>query len=123
MNTLAEGQTPGDFMMFEEQAHYSRDEVTIGAGANLEPGTVLGQVTASKKYVAWDPTANDGSETAKVVLYTKAMAAEADVKGAIVIARHAQVRRGGLFFGVAASDEAQRDDACEALSAAGIQTI
>ena len=54
MPTLTEGKTPGDFLLFEEQDHYSREEVTIAAGADLEPGTVLGMVTATEKYVASD---------------------------------------------------------------------
>ena len=84
MPTLTEGKTPGDFLLFEEQDHYSREEVTIAAGADLEPGTVLGMVTATEKYVASNEAGADGSEAAAAVLMTPAAAAEAAVKEAVV---------------------------------------
>jgi len=36
----------------------------------LEPGTVLGKITASGKYAAHDRAAVDGTETAVAVLWT-----------------------------------------------------
>lgn len=120
MTTLSEGRTPGDFMLFEESSLYSRDEVTIAAGADLEPGTVLGKVTASGKFVKSVETAVDGSETAVAVLYTQANAASADVTDAVVIARHAEVRRGGLIFDATYDSKAKRDAAVAELKTAGI---
>jgi hypothetical protein len=121
MNTLTEGQTPGDFLLFEEQDNYCNDAGVIGAGANLQPGHVVGQVTANKKFVAWNPTASDGSETVAGILRTPAAAATADVPGAIIITRGAaRVRRGGLLFADGLTSE-QRDTACAALQAKGIR--
>jgi hypothetical protein len=120
MPTLTEGNTPGDFMLFEENSHYSRDEVTIASGADLEPGTVLGQITADGKYVICDHTAIDGSEVAKAILYKPALAASADVTNAVVVVRHAQVRRGGLIFDAAFTTEVHRDTAVAELKAVGI---
>ncbi|MNR55340.1 hypothetical protein D3C85_1756860 [compost metagenome] len=45
------------------------------------PGTVLGKVTASGKYVALAPAASDGSEDAAAVLYGHADATAGDAKG------------------------------------------
>lgn len=122
MDPIAEGRTAGDFLLFEEDAHYSRAEITIAAGADLEPGTVLGQITASGKHVACDHTAIDGSEVARAVLLTPAAAAAADVTDAIAIARHARVRRAGLIFDAAFTSAAERDGAIAELKAAGILT-
>jgi hypothetical protein len=120
MAPLTEGKTPGDFMLFEENSFYSRDEVTIASGADLEPGTVLGQITASGKYIACDHAAVDGSEVAKAVLYTPAAAATADVTNAVVIARHVRVRRFGLTFDANFTTATQRDGAVAELKAVGI---
>lgn len=48
MNSILEKQVMGDFLLREEDAHYSRDVVTIIEGAGvLEPGAVLGKRTKS----------------------------------------------------------------------------
>lgn len=120
MTTLSEGKTPGDFLLFEENSAYSRDEATIAAGADLEPGAVLGQITASGKLVSSDRTAVDGSETPVAILMTPAAAASADVTNAVVLARHAQVRRGGLTFDASITTEGHRDTAVAALADVGI---
>ncbi|WP_422074106.1 head decoration protein [Tranquillimonas rosea] len=124
MPTLNEGKTPGDFLLYETPSAYCRDEITVAAGADLEPGTVLGQVTASGKYVASDQGAADGSETPAAVLLTRASSASADVEGAIALVRGpAQVRRGGLVFDDSWSTETLRDSACASLETAGIVAI
>lgn len=120
MATLTEGKTPGDFMLFEENSFYSRDEVTIASGADLEPGTVLGQITANEKYITCDHAAVDGSEVAKAVLYAPAAAASEDVPNVVVIARHAEVRRLGLIFDANFTTSTQRDAAVAELKAVGI---
>lgn len=122
MNKLTEGQTAGDVLLFEEDKHFSRDAVTVAAGADLEPGAVLGKVTASGKYVRSVHGAADGSEVAVAVLLTPAKASAADVTGAIVIARHARVRRGGLIFDASYDDAAKRAAAVASLKDQGILT-
>jgi len=120
MTTLTEGQTPGDWLLFEENSRYSRDEVTIASGADLASGTVLGKVTASGKFVACDEAAADGSETAAGVLLNDAAAAAADVTDAVIITRHATVRRGGLTFDASFDNQTKRDAAMAELKAIGI---
>lgn len=122
MTTLSEGRTAGDFLLFEEDNHFSRDVVTIAAGADLEPGTVLGRVTASGKFVAADEAASTGEEVAVAVLLTPAKAATTDVTDAIVIARHARVRRLGLVFGASFDTTVKRDAAVAELKQLGILT-
>lgn len=118
MPPLNEGRTAGDFVQFDE-AQYSRDVAVIGAGADLEPGTVLGKVTATGKYVRCASDAADGSQTPVAVLRTEAKAASADVN-AVIQARHTRVRRFGLIFDDSFADEAARTAACEALKSVGI---
>lgn len=121
MTTLNEGKTPGDWLHYEANSHYSRDAVTIGAGADVESGTVLGQVTATKKFVPCDPTATDGSEVARAICLTKVKAATADQTG-VVLSSHATVVRSGLTFHASIDDAAKRDTAMEQLLAVGIKS-
>jgi len=67
MTTLTEGTHPGGFLVWEAFRDYTRETITVAAGT-LEPGTVLGKITASGKYAAHDPAAVDGTETAVAVL-------------------------------------------------------
>lgn len=113
-----EGRTAGDFVLFD-QAEYSRESAVIGAGADLEPGTVLGKITATGKYVRCASGASDGSQTPVAVLRTQAPAASADVT-AVIQARHTRVRRFGLIFDASFATEADRNGACAALKEVGI---
>lgn len=122
MATLTEGNRIGDVVLFEEDKHYSRDEVTIAAGADLTVGAVLGKITASGKYVLSAPGAADGSQTPVAVLITDAAAAAADVTGAIVLAREAIVMRAGLNYHATINDATKRNTAVAALKAVGILT-
>lgn len=122
MGTLTEGKTPGDWLMFEESGRYSRSPKTIGSGADLGSGTVLGEVTATKKLMACDPTASDGREIASAILLNPAKAADADVQ-AVVVDDHAEVRRFGLTFGDGFTTSIQRDAAMEQLRTVGIKNV
>jgi hypothetical protein len=51
-------------LKWEQENHYSRDQITVLAGQTLVPGEVLGKVTASGKYAAIDFAAGDGTENA-----------------------------------------------------------
>ncbi len=76
MTTLVEGTHPGGFLVWECSSDYTRETITVAAGT-LEPGTVLGKITASGKYGAHDPAAIDGTETAVAVLWGRRMRARA----------------------------------------------
>ena len=71
MTILTEGRHAGGFITWEAFRDYCREVVTIATGT-LEPGTVLGKITADGKYAAHDPAAVDGTETAVAVLWGKA---------------------------------------------------
>jgi len=54
-------------------------EATIASGQNLTKLTPLGQVTATGKFVAWDPAASDGSQKAVYLLAHDVDASTGDV--------------------------------------------
>lgn len=89
------------FVLSEGNGKISRDVVTIASGAGkLEPGTLLGVITASKKYT-FSPNAEvsgiEGAEVAKAILAYGVDATSADVE-AVVISRQAEVKDPMLIF-------------------------
>lgn len=101
MTTLTEGRHAGGFIVWEAFRDYTREVITIATGsANpvLEPGTVLGKITASGKYAAHDPAAVDGTETAIAVLWGKADATASDVDAVVLLRGPAIVNANDLVF-------------------------
>jgi len=63
--------------------------VTIASGAGvLAKGTVLGKITASGKYTAYNNGASDDSEVAKLILAEDVDATSADVKAMAYASGH-----------------------------------
>jgi hypothetical protein len=87
----------GDWLKFEEDNLYSRDQVTVASGQNLKTGTVVGIITASGKVTQLAPSANDGSENAAGVLVGDVDASAADTPG-VIIARLAVCSDKGLVW-------------------------
>lgn len=88
MPLIQEPNRLGDWLKYEEDNLYSRDQVTVVAGQNLKSGTVVGKITASGKLTQLAPGASDGSENAAGVLLFDVDASAADAPG-VIIARHA----------------------------------
>lgn len=68
-------------------ARFTQKGVTLAqvdGGGLIEAGTVLGRVTATKKYVPYDSSASDGSEVARGVLRQSADTTTGDKLGNIV---------------------------------------
>jgi head decoration protein D len=80
----------GEFLITEANGDLSREEITIVSGQNLVAGAVLGKITASGKYKAYDDAAVDGSQAAAGILFDAVDASAADAKG-VGILRHAEV--------------------------------
>ena len=118
MTTLVEGKHPGGFLVWEAFRDYCREVVTIDTGV-LEPGTVLGKITASGKYAAHDPAAVDGTETAVAVLWGKVDASGGDAPAVAVVRGPVIVNRHDLVFAGTPS-EGEIAAAHAALLAAGI---
>jgi hypothetical protein len=97
MPVQSEPNRLGDWLKFEEDNLYSRDEVTVISGQNLATGTVVGIITASGKATQLAPAASDGSETAAGVLLHSVDASASDQPG-VIIARHAICSAHGLVW-------------------------
>ena len=124
MTILTEGRHAGGFITWEAFRDYCREVITIatgGANPVLEPGTVLGKITASGKYAAHDPAALDGTETAIAVLWGKADATAADVDAVVLLRGPAIVNGNDLVF-TGALTAPEITAAHTALAAVGILT-
>ena len=122
MTVLSETTHPGGFLVWEAFRDYTREVVAIATGTPnpvLEPGTVLGRITASGKYAAHDPAATDGTETAVAVLWGKADATAADVDAVALLRGPAIVNGHDLVF-AGTLTQPEIDAAHAALAAAGI---
>ena len=96
MTTVTEPNNLGDLLKFEQDALYSRDEVTVATGQALALGAVVGR-NSSSEIVAIDPSATDGSEIAIGVM-AETVDATAATTPAVMIARHALVARPALVW-------------------------
>ena len=97
MADFTEGRHPAEFLISEANGLRSRDVVTVASGADLEPNTVIGKITASGTVVQLAPTANNGSEIACGVLIHEAKAEKADAEVTAVV-RDAEVADGLLVW-------------------------
>ena len=97
MPVQAEQNYLGDWLKFEEDNLFSRDEVTVVSGQNLGTGTVIGIITASGKVTQLAPGAADGSQNAAGVLLLPVDATTGDQAG-VIIARHALCSDKGLVW-------------------------
>jgi hypothetical protein len=84
------------FLLSEGDGTISRESVVIGAG-KLVAGTVLGKVISSGQYVAHNPAASTGEQTAVAVLGYDTDATSAPQK-ALAIVREAEVNVLKLTF-------------------------
>lgn len=120
MTTLSETNYDGDLILFEEDAHYSRDKGIIISGQNVRIGAVLGRITASGKWTLSAPGASDGSQTPAGILVHEDVDASAGDKAGVILRRHARVRRKALIFHSTIDDATKRQTAVTALAAVGI---
>jgi hypothetical protein len=115
MNTMA--SVNSSFLKYEEdEVQFSRDDITVISGQNLAAGAVLGKITASGKYTAYNTAGADGSQNAAGVLYAAVNASAADTAG-VAIVRHAVLAKEGLVWGASVTTQAHKDAAYAALKA------
>lgn len=111
MATLTEGMHEGEFIgELAMGIGYHVDQVTILSGQNLVAGAVVGEVTASGKYVAYDNAGtDDGRRTVAGILVAAVDASGGDVTTGRVLRRGpAIVNKNDLTWaaGVDASEQA-----------------
>lgn len=91
MTPFVEGNHTAEYLLSEGNGSISREEVTVAAAAGaMVSGTVVGKITASGKYVAYNNAAADGSEVAAGILYTACPDVAVDQK-AVIHARQCEV--------------------------------
>jgi len=117
MTVLTEKFGPGSCLIQEGDHFYSRDVVVVaaGVGVTLPANTVLGQITASKKYTLYNPANSDGSEVAKAILLYPVTGEDE----ATILSRHCQVKSPLLNWFSGATDP-QKTTGIAALAALGI---
>ncbi len=81
MPFLTEARHSGEYIISESEGSRSRDQVTLTANPTVYPaGLVLGQITATGKYVPHAPGASDGSQNAKAILFAPAPISATDTQ-------------------------------------------
>ncbi len=98
MTVLRQPATMGDVLKYEVNPNYTRETVTLLAGAAYPVGAVLGQITASAKYTLSPETGADGSEVAVAVLLYAIDATDADTIGIVIARGPAIVSKAALTF-------------------------
>jgi hypothetical protein len=120
MAALHEPLNLGDLIKYEEESlRYSRDQVTVASGQNLELGAVAGRVTATTKIKRFNPTANDGAEHPVGIVLEPVDATLADREDGILLARHGIVASHAVVWPEGITPE-QKAAALAALEARGI---
>ncbi len=117
MPALNEPINLGDLLKYEEDSlNYSRDQVTVESGQNLELGAVVGRVAATGKVKRLDPAAADGTEHPAGILLSACNATLIERDDALLLARHAVVATHAVVWpsGITAEQKAASTVALEA---------
>lgn len=123
-----ENQRISNFLKSEYKAElaYCRLVVTVNEATakTYVPGTVLGKITASGKYLQAVETAVDGSKVfAGLVLFEQAIPAATDTKIVVLVKGPATVGKGGLVLDATYNDNTKKNVIYAALETAGIQVL
>lgn len=93
----------GEFLLSEGPGKISREAIDVAAGPGLVAGQLLGLVTATGQFTAYDPAAEDGSEKAVCILYAS-LGESGTVRRGRAVVRLAEVSE-ALLTGVDADAE------------------
>lgn len=94
----------GEFILSEGNGSISREQITVASGEDLPAGQVVGQITATSLYVAYNDGATDGSEVAAGILFDAVDATAASTPG-VIVSRLAEVSE-SLLTGLDANGRA-----------------
>lgn len=120
MSVLTQPPTMGDVLKYELNPNYTRETVTLLAGANYPVGAVLGRITASGKMKLSTATGTDGAQNAAAVLLYDVNATAADATGIVVLRGPAIVSKAALVFDASVDDAAKTAVKHAQLTALGI---
>jgi hypothetical protein len=104
-NIMLETNHAAEFLISEGNGQISRETGAFAAGDALPAGQVLGLVTATNQYAAYDDGESDGSQVAAAILYAPLAESDAVRTGAVIV-RLAEVA-GELLTGL---DDAAKAD-------------
>jgi hypothetical protein len=119
MTAITEGLNLGDLLKYEAPNLYSREQVTVVAGQNLELGAVVGRITATAKFKVFDPAATDGSELPAGILLGACDATLIDRDDALLLARHGMVASNAVIWPAGITTE-QKTTALAQMSSLGV---
>ena len=125
MATLTEGKHTGEFIgELALGAGYHIDNVTVLSGQDLVAGAVLGKITASGKYVAYDNAGtDDGRRTAAGILFGAVDASGGDVVGQALLRGPAIVNRRDLTWAAGVDATEQAAAIAQLLASTGIKAV
>lgn len=110
MPTLTSPPTLGDLLKYELSGNYCRETVTLRGGASYPLGAVLGEVTASGKYILSPAAAvvgDEGAEVARAVLLEAVDATGGDATGLVLARGPAIVAKSALGFDASVDQPAE----------------
>jgi hypothetical protein len=120
MTVLTQPPSMGDVLKYELNPNFTRESVTLLAGAAYPVGAVLGRITASGKYKLATSGGTDGAQTAAAVLLYAVDATAADASGLVVMRGPAIVSKAALVFDATVDDAAKTATKHGQLTALGI---
>lgn len=115
---LTEGKHDCGFLISEAPHTQSREKIIVNVGQDLQPGTVLGKITASGHYKAFDNANSDGSQTAAGILLAAVDASTIEKEG-VAIVRNAEVNAEELVWATGV-DSGEQEAAIVTLRTLGI---
>lgn len=124
MATLTEGKHTGEFIgELAIGIGYHVDEITVLADQVLVAGAVLGKITASGKYVAYDNAGtDDGRRTVAGILVEAVDATGADATGRALVRGPATVNKNDITW-AAGVDAAEQAAAITEMLTLGIKAV
>ncbi len=96
-STYTEGKHKAEFLVSEANGSLSREVVNVASGQTLVAGAVLGKVTATSEYKAYDNSVTTGEAVAAAVVLDNVDASAATTP-AVVIIRQAEVNKAELTY-------------------------
>lgn len=125
MATLTEGKHAGEFIgELAMGVGYHVDNITVLSGQNLVAGAVLGKVTASGKYVAYDNAGtDDGRRTAAGILFDAVDASGGDLTGQAMLRGPATVNKNDLTWASGVDAAEQATAIAQLLASTGIKAV
>lgn len=125
MATLTEGKHAGEFIgELAMGVGYHVDNGTVLSGENLVAGTVVGVVTLSGKYVAFDNAGiDDGRRTAVGILFDSVNATSGDKTGQVLLRGPAVVNKNDLTWAAGVDATEQAAALAALLASKGIKAV